>query len=86
MNAKKLVIAAMMPAAIALTGFSLSVIVAHPAEAAHVVIVPHAPVVRVTPRVGPSARSHGSRATSPTLFWWPWSAPCRKDKRGNCRN
>jgi hypothetical protein len=85
MNTKKLVIAAIMPAAIVLTGSSLSVIVAPPA-AAHVVIVPRAPVVRVTPRVGPYARSHGSRATSPSFFGWMWSAPCKKDKRGNCRN
>jgi len=83
MNMKRLGTSVVLSAAIAITGFSLSAIVAAPTQAAHVVIVPH---VRVASRVGPSVRSHGYRASTPTLFWWPWSAPCRKDKRGNCRN
>ena len=53
------------------------------AEAAHVVFVPRT-TVRVAPRVGPGARYRSYRSTS-TFFVWPWSAPCRKDKRGNCR-
>lgn len=85
MNKKHLGTGIMLSAAVALSGSTLSVVVASPAEAAHIVIIPRAPIMRVTPRIGPSMRYRGSAATSYQLFWWPWSAPCKKDKRGNCR-
>lgn len=54
--------------------------------AAHVVVVPRAPVVRVVPR-GPSVRAHHYRAAKPSFFWWPWSvtSPCKKGRDGRCR-
>jgi hypothetical protein len=56
------------------------------AVAGTVVYVPRAPVVRVTPRVGPTVRPH-ARSTTSSYFWWLWSSPqpCKKQKNGRCR-
>lgn len=75
--------AAAIAAVIAFGGPGTPPILTSTAEAAHFVFVPRT-TVRVAPRVGPAVRYRGYRSTS-TFFWWPWSAPCRKDKRGNCR-
>jgi hypothetical protein len=64
-------------------------LVAVPAEAGTVVVVPRATVVaRPMPRVGPSVRPN-ARVKTPTYSWWWWSTPaatpCKKGKDGKCR-
>jgi hypothetical protein len=63
-------------------------LIQHPARAGTVVVVPHAPVVHTVPsRPYVHPHAHGSRATTSTYWWWPWSSPhpCKKAKNGKCR-
>ena len=65
------------------------ILIAVPAEARTVVIVPRATVVaKPVPRVGPAMRNAPRAKTTPTYNWWWWStpaAPCKKGKDGKCR-
>jgi hypothetical protein len=70
------------------------VLIAVPAEARTVVVVPRATVVaKPMPRMAPGMRStvrpNAPRVKTPTYSWWWWSspaaAPCKKGKDGKCR-